>query len=88
MKKLNLGKSYGVSGINLTGGCSNSRIAFDHLGRPLKGDLSGNNTAYEDDNLIQSRCNILLSGSDGNITIAVEPETGYSCILDSSSNCI
>jgi hypothetical protein len=31
--------------------------------------------------LIQARCEIVLSGSDENATIAIEPETGYAHIL-------
>ncbi|MEA2073540.1 MAG: type II secretion system protein [Campylobacterota bacterium] len=91
MKKLNLGKSYGVTSIELTGGCPSSdgyRIVFDSLGRPLKGDMSGNNTAYESDNLIQTNCDITLSDGSENVVLRIRPETGYVCILNSSSVCI
>lgn len=88
MKRLNLGNSYGVENIDLDEGCSGARIVFDYLGRPMKGDLSGNASAYEDDNLIQSQCRITLTSSTDILVIAIEPETGFTCILDSSSNCI
>lgn len=88
MKKMNLGKSYGITSYQLLGGCGGARVAFDNFGRPIKGDISGNTEPYEADNLIQNRCIIRLSDSSNSIDIAIEPETGYACILDSSSNCI
>ena len=88
MKKLNLGRSYGITSYGLSGGCSGARVAFDYLGRPIKGDLSDNSEPYESDNLIQSRCSITLTAPNESIVIAIEPETGYSCILDASNNCI
>ena len=88
-KKLNLELSYGVTLVEFDGGCNQgTRISFDYLGRPLKGDLSGNNSAYENDNLIQSDCLITLSSSIESIVLKVTPETGYACILDSSSKCL
>jgi len=80
MKKMNLGQSYGIVSYNLSGGCSGARIAFDYLGRPMKGDLSGNSSAYESDNLIQSNCIVTLATADQNISIIVTPETGYTYI--------
>ena len=88
MKKMNLGKSYGITKYKLGGGCSGARIAFDYLGRPIKGDLSGNASSYDSDNLTQSKCIVTLTSASSNIKIAIEPETGFTCILDSSSNCI
>jgi len=87
--KLNLGHSYGVESIDMIGGCnitndSLKRIAFDHQGRPIAGALHyiGMTSAYKDIKLIQSTCKIVLKNFDGNVTIAVEPETGYAHILD------
>jgi len=92
MKKLNLGQSYGVNTVVFSPTCrvgTSRRIAFDHMGRPIKGDLSGNAEAYENDNLIQSDCNITMTHSNGdNIIIKVEEETGYSCILNAAGICI
>ena len=79
---MNLSKKYGVTNVTFTGGCINeSRISFDHLGRPLKGALNAMTSPYGNSKLIQTTCNILLSTSDTNVTIAVEPETGYAHIL-------
>jgi len=80
-KKLNLELSYGVTSVALSGGCNQGlRIAFDHLGRPMKGDLSGNNAAYESDNLIQTNCTIKLTDGSKSVSIIVTPETGYAYI--------
>ena len=85
MKKLNLGLSYGVTNIAMSSSCKvsgSTRIAFDHLGRPIKGKLGssnggGNTEAYENNNLIQTSCNIILSNTTQSVTITVLPETGY-----------
>ncbi len=70
------------------------RISFDYLGRVLYKNLGGSSptsgltTPYKRNNenrLIQSRCLIVLCNkvdcSDKNVTIAIEPETGYSHIF-------
>jgi len=80
-KKLNLELSYGVTDVNLDGGCNQGlRIAFDYLGRPIKGDISGNNSAYENDNLIRTDCEITLISGEESIVIIVTHETGYTYI--------
>jgi len=86
--KLNLGHKYSVTNISMIGGCNitddgKKRISFDYLGRPIAGGLhyAGMTTSYKDIVLIKTTCNIVLSNNDGNITIAVEPETGYAHIL-------
>ena len=90
MKKLNLGKSYGITSLSFKDECKVSgshRIAFDYLGRPLKGKLGsaagggGNTEAYEDDNLIQDDCDITLSNGSTEIVIRIVPETGYVSII-------
>jgi len=81
---MNLGLSYGISSVVFTGGCSSGstrRLTFDHLGRPIRGTIHGFTKAYEPNKLIQSRCNIILTNSEGSITIAIEPETGYAHIM-------
>ena len=79
MKRLNLGMKYGVTSVVLSGGCSNSRIAFDHLGRPLQGDQSTMTGAYSagTQRLITSDCNVTLSDGTSSITLTIRPETGY-----------
>jgi prepilin-type N-terminal cleavage/methylation domain-containing protein len=86
--KLNLGHSYGVTAIDMDGGCDinadgNKRIAFDHLGRLIAGPLhnAGATSAYTGITLVQNTCRIVIKDADGNVTIAIEPETGYAHIL-------
>ena len=97
MKKLNLGWSYGVTTLTMSSVCKvsgSTRIAFDHLGRPIKGKLGlasggGNTEAYELNNLIHSNCDITLGDGVEAEVIRVHPETGYACILnDARTSCI
>jgi prepilin-type N-terminal cleavage/methylation domain-containing protein len=80
-KEMNLGATYGIDSYLLTGGCSGARVAFDHLGRPISGDLSSTTTSYHAGRLIKERCNVILTNDEGSITIAIEPESGYAHIL-------
>ncbi len=83
MKKLNIGMSYGVDSVNLSGGCANARVSFDHLGRPLTGDQSTMTGPYSagTQRLITSNCIITLIHADGNeLNISIQPETGYARI--------
>ncbi|MBU0720727.1 type II secretion system GspH family protein [bacterium] len=94
-KKMNLGYSYGIVIVTLSGGCNGGcneitgancsgdlRIAFDHLGRPMKDSLYSYTSSYKSNYLIESQCNITLTSlSEGNVTIVIEPETGYTHIL-------
>jgi len=83
MKKLNLGMSYGVTDYSLSGGCSNSRIAFDNMGRPMQGDQSTMNGAYfaGTQRLITSDCNVTITDGTNNLVITIRPETGYASIV-------
>jgi len=80
-KRMNLGLTYGIKTYNLSGGCSNARLTFDHLGRPLTGNPSSMTMPYQSSRLISQTCRITLTSDEGSITIAVEPETGYAHIL-------
>lgn len=80
MEKLNLGTEYGVESVTFSGGCSGgARVAFDHLGRPLKGDHSSMKASYlaSTKRLITSTCAITLNDGVESVVINVEPETGY-----------
>jgi prepilin-type N-terminal cleavage/methylation domain-containing protein len=86
MKKLNIGKSYGIIGDNtdlkavkLHGGCNYNRIVFDYLGRPLKGNLSTMSKPYQakSKRLISKDCIITLSSNNKSIDIVISSETGY-----------
>lgn len=91
MKKLRLGSAYGINNVTFGGGCRSNilYINFDHLGRPFNSIAIA--SAYEIPasgwhKLLTSRCTITLNNDDGNIIVGIEPETGYSCILDNATN--
>jgi type II secretory pathway pseudopilin PulG len=89
INSMNLSRKYGISITDMntfmSDGCNQKRrLFFDHLGRPL---LRSNTSAYEE--LLTSNCTITLVHSDGSdIKIKIEPETGFSCILNASGICI
>ncbi|MBU0633211.1 type II secretion system GspH family protein [bacterium] len=81
-KELNLGTKYGVRSITLSTSCSTgTKIAFDHLGRPLKGPLAGYTSAYQNGKLITTPCDINITRRSASVIIRIEPETGYVHIL-------
>lgn len=73
--ELDLTGKYGVSVVN---NCStNGRIFFDNMGRPYKDTTFPATAPYQ--NLIKNPCSIILSDGDvaNNVTITLQPETGY-----------
>ncbi|DAB29671.1 MAG TPA: type II/IV secretion system protein [Sulfurimonas sp. UBA12504] len=83
MEKLNLGLSYGITSVTLSAGCSGgSRISFDYMGRPLKGDHSTMSGPYAagTQRLITSNCLITLTNETENAIITIRPETGYTSV--------
>lgn len=79
MKKLNLGNSFGVDDIDFSCG---QRLAFDHVGRPMKGDQSTMTGSYHagSERLLKQQCIITLKKGTKQIAINIEPETGYASI--------
>jgi prepilin-type N-terminal cleavage/methylation domain-containing protein len=77
-KEMNLGDKYAIDNI-VTSGCKGKRVAFDHLGRPYVGNSSKWKMAY--DGILNKQCRMTFSKGDENITIAIEPGTGYAHIL-------
>ena len=79
--------SYGIEKVNIAGGggttTNTNRIVFDNLGRPYRGNSRYFNSPTH--RLAESQIQIALCNksdcSDKNITIAIEPETGYAHIL-------
>ena len=63
---LDLGKSYGINGVSISGGDSGSsarRIIFDHMGRPYRGDTNlGNSSRIQNstDKLAQTNITVKL----------------------------
>jgi len=94
-KEMNLGYKFGVQDIDFLGGCAISidqqRIFFDNLGKPFYGSPRLLDDPYKNGTtsmLIASTCRIELclstctsASSNDKITIAIEPETGYTHIL-------
>jgi len=81
-KKMALALEYGITNVQFLSGCSSARrISFDYLGRPIEGSLNTSSSPYQSNRIIMTQCKIVLSDPDRNITIAIEPETGYAHIL-------
>ncbi len=76
MKKLNLGTSYGIDDIVFSCG---QRIAFDHIGRPMRGDQSTMTGSYHaaKERLLKEDCTITLKKDSKTTIITIKPETGY-----------
>lgn len=84
-REMNIGEKYGIGDVSFSAECSingSKRIAFDYIGRPLRGALDSYTSSYPAaDRLITSTCIITLISNDENVSIAIEPETGYAHIL-------
>ena len=86
-KKMALKEFFGIEDVKFSNcGSTAKRVAFDYLGRPISGNLSSDTTSRQD--YITNRCEIDLCTTscttadlDEKITIAIEPETGYTHIL-------
>jgi len=83
---LRLNEKYGITNITFGGGCRSTvrYINFDYLGRPA--NSFPNLAPYELPasgwhRLLTQQCRITLTDGVGAITIAIEPETGYTHIL-------
>jgi len=68
-----------IDSLAFSGGCSNQNIiSFDHLGRPLIGDLSLLTKPYSDTILLKTPCIITLKNSgEADEVLTMQPETGY-----------
>jgi len=92
-EEMNIGIKYGILDVDFSQTCrtasSNKLVTFDSFGRPIRGTTDTLSSSYISNILISSRCIIdLCSVSDCNnataeekISIAIEPETGYTHIL-------
>jgi prepilin-type N-terminal cleavage/methylation domain-containing protein len=84
MTKLNLGRSYGITNVTFSNTCTvggSTRVAFDYMGRPIKGSLATNVTAYDTNDLIQNDCNITITDGTETAIIQISPETGYAKVI-------
>ncbi len=80
LQNMDLNSEYGAT-ISLSAGCANEDpliISFDHLGRPLVGDISSDGSSYPNGRLLATDCNLTFSGgSEGAVVVTITPETGY-----------
>jgi len=79
MKALNLGNSFGIDDMEFSCG---QRLAFDHIGRPMKGDQSTMTGSYHagSERLLKYPCTITLKKGNKQLYITIEPRTGYASI--------
>lgn len=87
--ELDLMAKFGLNDVEFLEGCSHSgstRISFDNLGRPFKGNLA--RIANSTQNLITTTCRIRLTHQNGDcIYINIEPITGLLSISDPQTQC-
>ncbi len=83
-KSLNIGQKYGIRKVRMRHcGSSARRIAFDYLGRPIVGNLKTITRPYQRTRVLRNRCEMILTDKEGDeITILIEPETGYVHLKD------
>lgn len=85
MEELRLGDKYGITSLSLSAACSfsgSTRIAFDNVGRPLKGAFHNYTSSYPTSSrIITQPCDINITSGEDSILIRIEPETGYTHIL-------
>ncbi len=74
-----IGKKYGVTVNDGTGGCTGKHVGFDHLGRPhvgFSGSIKPDHSSY-----MATDCNFKFDMSDGQtFNIIIKAETGYAFI--------
>ena len=80
---MNIGKEYNIDIVSFNNcGGTGRRMAFDHIGRPIRGNISTMTQPYQVGRILATPCRITLGNRDDeNITIVIEPETGYTHIL-------
>ena len=84
LREANLGNAYNINNIDFSNSCqvgASMRIAFDHLGRPIRGNISGANSV-SDLNYITETCQITLTSGARQVIIEIEPESGNTHIID------
>ena len=77
LENIDLEDAYDVV-LTFSGSCGNNPIiSFDHLGRPMLGDLEGDAAPYVAGKLIQNNCVITVADGGVDFNITIHPETGY-----------
>jgi len=81
-----VGKTYGITDINGTGGCTHSFLGFDHLGRPYASSFT-TSTTPDNSGYMSSDCTYNFTMSDGTqFAIKIIKETGYAMIVDQNQS--
>ena len=76
-----IGKKYGVTVNDGTGGCADKNVGFDYLGRPHTGFSGSDVPNYG--SYMSADCTMNFTLSDGDtFSITIEQETGYAYITD------
>ncbi len=79
-----IGKKYGVTVNNGTGGCTGKHIGFDHLGRPHIGFSGSTQPDYS--TYMSSACTLNFTMADSDtFQITIEPETGFAYVVGQES---
>jgi prepilin-type N-terminal cleavage/methylation domain-containing protein len=74
-------KRYGITNVIFTGGCTNTYIGFDHLGRPYASDFTTSSTP-DNKGYMTTPCMMEFTmHNDESFRIRIEPETGYAHII-------
>lgn len=81
-RTMNLGKTYDIVNVVFAGGCDAAKtLTFDYIGRPMVGDPANWESPYPEKSLLVANCVITLTdGSDEEIDITIQPETGFASI--------
>ncbi len=81
-KSMNLGQTYGIKKVSAKNCARAKRVAFDYIGRPIVGNMRTMKSVYQKNRLLAKKCLITLYKNENEqITIVVEPETGYAHLL-------
>ncbi|MDB2562535.1 type II secretion system GspH family protein [Sulfurimonas sp.] len=81
LQATNIGNEYGITSVMFGSECNNAmRIAFDHFGRPIEGDISSPSTSSTLTGALKyitGTCTITISNGSDSEVILIEPESGY-----------
>jgi len=79
IKRMNLEEQYNITNVSFSSTCgSSTRLSFDYLGRPIKGNLRFDTSPYMFGDIITLDCNITLTNAGGkSVVLTVKPETGF-----------
>ena len=81
IKDISLKDKYNIT-VGLSSGCNgHTNIGFDHVGRPIVGDMSDDAASYISGQLMTSTCVLTLTNGTESVDINISAETGYARIV-------